>query len=142
MTGLALRLPAWLSFAVGTYFMLVPQTHAGELLVHGVSRHFHDNGENNLNFGVGYGFDSRVVMGAYHNSRRRLSAYAGYHIPVYEWRSVEFGLFLGAVTGYDRTVMPVAALTASIPIADRWRTHVTVVPSDRGVATLSLGYRF
>ena len=75
--------------------------------VHIGSQHFPGKDYNNINPGAYVRYDSGFTLGAYYNSERRVSAYAGY---TYEWG--RFGITLGGITGYKRmAILPMVVPT-------------------------------
>ena len=80
--------------------------------INGVSVHDR-SGYNGINFGAGVEHtvtrDWNVAGGWYYNSERRGSGYAYGRYTVYKQDSWDFGIGVGAVTGYQRaTVVPMA----------------------------------
>jgi hypothetical protein len=119
--------------------MLSPKAEAAELILHGPSHHFDSQaGYNNQNFGLGYAFDNNIVVGAYDNSIRRTSVYAGYVLRLTE----HVGILAGVATGYEKMpVQPAALLIFTAPITGHWLLHFNVAPVKGGFINLSLGYR-
>jgi len=140
---------------------------AGEVVFQGLSQHFRNSDQvNNLNFGLGYGFDRSIIdrvigketgghdiVGCYHNSRSHFSCYAGYYHEFHTvssgpLRHLELGGMIGAVTGYKYApIMPAGLFMASYPIGILWGDkhtilHFSLVPTKSGPATLSIGYRW
>jgi len=74
---------------------------AGTVGAHIGSVHIPQADFNNVNPGLYYRSDAGWTAGAYRNSLRRGSVYAGY-----TWQYSHFGLTAGAVTGYGHGVMP------------------------------------
>ena len=74
---------------------------AGTLGVHLASHHFPQSEFNNFNPGLYYRSDAGWTAGAYRNSLRRGSAYAGY-----TWQRGAIGLTAGGITGYGHGVLP------------------------------------
>jgi len=111
---------------------------AAELILHGPSYHFdRDAGYNRANFGAGYAFDNKFVVGTYHNSEYRPSVYAGRLFPFNE----HFSVLAGAVTGYQHAITPAAVAVFTVPIEKNWRLHINVVPFKDGFINLALGMR-
>ena len=81
------------TLAAAILCVLAPIAYAEELNFIVASIHFqYNSSENNFNPGVGYGFSSSVLdswfgvggydeIGAYYNSHRKPSIYAGYYYP-------------------------------------------------------------
>ncbi len=144
-------------------FCLLAQIACAEELNFTVaSIHFKDNAsENNFNPGVGYGFSSSIfdpwfgaggydVIGAYYNSHRKASVYAGYYYPFVrgpQLDGLELGVMGAIATGYS-PVMPAVLLVATYPVGKYFgspglNARATVVPlPDFGVLTFSIAYRF
>jgi len=129
------------AFVAGAFLwtLLFPQAQAAEIIFHGPSYHFdEERGYNNANFGLGYAFDNRAVVGTYYNSEYRASVYAGYLIEL----SAHVGVLIGAATGYEQQVVsPAVLLTFTVPLENRWRLHVNVAPAKDGLINLALGRR-
>jgi len=128
-------------------------SHADELNLGGVSHHFrHDKEHNDLNFGLGYGFDfDRGVgleAGAYANSEYVYTYYALVRYQPFEFGPVRAGALAGAVTGYShcnhRHVCPAALPALSVDLSSIVLT-VVAVPSIGnfldGVVSLQLGVK-
>lgn len=102
---------------------------AAQFGLHLASVHAPRNGMNNANPGAYIISDKGWTIGAYYNSERRVSAYAGrtliYNLP-HDWR-VEIAL--GGVSGYGkRRLLPVLAPSVSTPAVDGWRVRVAYLP--------------
>jgi hypothetical protein len=142
---LADRIVFWLVMAfAGIVLGNCTPSPAAELILHGPSYHFSDNGMNNANYGVGYRFDNRVVAGVYHNSLGRASVYLAYLLPVatLPW-NVSADVLLGAVTGYEQmAVWPAVVPILTKPMGKNWRAHISAVPVNGGFVNLSIGYQF
>jgi hypothetical protein len=131
---------------------------AGEVNVSTTSYHLRDNGQNDLNLGVGYISDTSVLdrfglavardaAGVYWNSRKTWSIYVGSYYPFYKQNLIELGAIGGIVSGYKSKtagIIPFAAMVASIEIPQHpdWSLRFTAAPMDGGVITMSIGYRF
>ncbi len=74
---------------------------AGTLGAHIGSLHFPQSDFNNFNPGLYYRSDAGWTAGAYRNSLRRGSAYAGF-----TWEHGPIGLTAGGITGYGHGVLP------------------------------------
>lgn len=98
--------------------------HSQSVLIHGLSYHSYGH-SNNYNYGMGYLFENRVMVGAYRNSEGNNSAYLGYNWKYNEYLSVTM---LGA-TGYrEFPVMAAVLPTFSIPVADKFYLNVVAAP--------------
>jgi len=111
---------------------------AADILFHGPSTHL-GGGYKNDNYGIGYAFDNRAVVGTYANSIGRRTVYAGYFFPIVDNLSV----LAGAATGYEYggvryLLVPAVVLSYRIPITGRWAARVNVVPFGYGVINLAL----
>jgi hypothetical protein len=112
----------WVLFLCVVAIVFSEDSHAaGEfyLSLGGVSHHFSKGDYNEQNFGIGAeyrGSDWSVGAGEYRNSERRRSfyEYAAFQ-PLY-WRTVQFGVIAGSVTGYakGREFFALPAVTAQI----------------------------
>lgn len=97
-------------------------------------------GFNDVNPGLYYRADDGATVGAYHNSLRRTSVYAGYTLvgdtPIPE---VSYSLGLGVITGYTKPVMPLVA-----PSLHYGPVRVTFIPNTKqtGAAVLHLSLEF
>jgi hypothetical protein len=106
-------------------------SQAGELLIHAGSLHGNKRYDveggagtyNNFNPGIGYRFDSGVVTGAYYNSYRTTTVYAGY---IKMWKtgigSLEVGGLGVVATGYQvqtgHAIQPLGSLAVSVTMGD------------------------
>lgn len=79
-------------------------------------------GINNFNPGVYIQADGWTA-GAYRNSYRRPSLYLGHTL---SWGPAS--LFLGAVTGYHKPVLPLVAPSLAGPSYEGWRPRLTLIP--------------
>jgi len=82
-------------------------------------------------------------IGAYHNSLRRPSTYAGISWQPWQLGPVAVGGMVGAVTGYTPSPRLAGALVASLPVS-RAAVHLTIAPDSRGspgVAALSISWK-
>jgi hypothetical protein len=138
---------------VASIAMLPLPACAGELILHTVSVHFHPNhDQNNSNFGLSYladtsclgseRFKNNVIAGVFHNTRYNPTAYAGCYFNLVEYRMIEVGVMLALFTGYDHPVTPSGLLIGTYHVTGTWNLRVSLAPVSRGVATLSVGYRF
>lgn len=97
---------------------------AGTLGLHIGSQHYPAKDFNNANPGVYYISDQCWTVGAYYNSERKQSVYAGK-----SWDFGPFRLQAGLITGYSRPVLPMLAPSVSLGAGFR----LTVLPKvERG----------
>jgi hypothetical protein len=75
---------------------------AGTIGIDTVSAHVPQRGQDDFNPGAYYRFDNGASFGAYHNSMRRVSAWAGW-----SWSFGPVSLTAGAITGYQIKHEPV-----------------------------------
>ena len=116
--------------------MLFGKARADEFLLHGPSVHF-QSGHNDATFGVGYQYKD-FLGGVYYNSERETSVYGGYRIGLTD----NWGVIVGAVTGYERcSVCPAALLTYRIPVSKSINLHFNAAPIDGGFVNLTVGVR-
>jgi hypothetical protein len=101
---------------------------------------------NNLNFGLGYSWDSGLSVGMYYNSFERPTAYVAQ-----EWMPFEhFGVFGGLATGYDSmTGKPITAIGGFIiraPLFERYTANILITPpinnKTHGVVHLAILKKF
>ena len=118
---------------------------AGEVVIHVGSYHspstYAYQGEtvsyNNVNPGVGYRFDNGVVVGAYYNSYREPTVYAGY-APLWQTpiQQLQLGGMIGVGTGYSiptgRSVTPLGALIGRWELTDTYSVQLLFVPKIHG----------
>lgn len=98
--------------------------HSQSLLIHGLSYHSYGH-SNNYNYGLGYLFENRVIVGAYRNSENHNSMYLGYNWKYNEYLSLTV---LGA-TGYKEFPVMFALLpTVSVPVADKFYVNLVAAP--------------
>jgi len=152
-----------------TLLLLSTAAHADTLGVHAVS--WHDQpGYNNRNPGVYYATDDGIVIGAYRNSQRSNTVYAGKILERNLTENVAVSVTLGLATGYctytkrseavlstnkrilgyrdvierrERVVTPLIA--PSIRLGGDYAVRITAIPSTRwtaGVIHASLEVRF
>ena len=96
------RLPLLLSCLLAAAGLLAtPSARAGTIGLHLASAHMPERHFNNTNPGLYYRSDEGWTAGAYRNSLRRTSDYAGY---TWEWGRL--AVTGGAVTGYAQSVQP------------------------------------
>ena len=127
--------------------------HAATFGVHLGSAHFPGGSyQNNFNPGVYVRTDDGITVGAYYNTLRRASVYAGY---TFEYGPL--GLLGGVVTGYQpklidgvsygqgKTLTPMVALSLSLPPLGGFKPMVMLVPpvrSSPAVLHLAFEHRF
>ncbi len=140
--------------AAAGLFLMSPSANAAvdTVGVHVGSVHFPQNNFNNVNPGLYVAGsinnvpvlpDGRYVVGAYYNSERKGSLYAGFIYPVTEYVDV----VLGAITGYSAApILPLVAPSLHFPIMGAWSGRVLYVPkiekSGAHVIHLSLERKF
>ena len=96
---------------------------AGTLGAHLASLHFPQNDFNNFNPGIYYRSDGGWTAGAYRNSLRRGSVYAGY-----TWEFGRFGLTGGGITGYGHGVQPLLVPSVVLFTHDGVAARVAYIP--------------
>lgn len=127
--------------------------HAATLGVHVGSTHYPGGSyQNNFNPGVYLRTDDGITVGAYYNTLRRASVYAGY---TYQYGP--FGLLGGVVTGYQpkvidgliygegKTLTPMLALSLQLPDLGGFKPMVMLVPpfqNSPAVLHLAFEHRF
>lgn len=108
---------------------LLPALASAETAVglHLGSQHYPAKGQNNVNPGLYVRSADGWTAGAYHNSHRKLSAYAGR-----TWDRDFYGIrpavTLGVITGYRHAVLPMLIPSVATPAIDGWRGRLTYVP--------------
>jgi hypothetical protein len=99
-----------------------------------------------INPGVYVEFKRGAVLGVYHNSLGRRSAYAAYKFNLARNEDAEFGVALGGVTGYDWRVSPFVLPTLRLALGPRYGARIDYVPKTSftraHVFHLSLEYKF
>jgi len=113
------------------------------LILNTVSTHFqHNSQENNINLGAFYrfGIEDQYVIGAYDNSHRKLSIFAGERFHLTNVDKIDVGVIAGAVTGYARPILPGALLSLRYKVNERVSIYLHVAPVDSGVASLAIGW--
>jgi hypothetical protein len=92
--------------------------------VHVGSVHDRD-GFNNVNPGLYVRLDSGLTLGTVYNSERRQSYYAGWtwSAPLHE--RVEASVTLGAITGYETGVLPMAVPSLAVAVGDNTKLRVS-----------------
>jgi hypothetical protein len=96
---------------------------AGTFGVHLGSVHFPQRDFNNANPGLYYRSDFGWTTGAYRNSLRRSSAYAGL-----TWQWDRLALTAGGVTGYADGVQPLLVPSFSFLRTERFSLRVAFIP--------------
>lgn len=88
--------------------------------------------------------DVRVAAGAFRNSIRKNSVYAGAAWQPLRLGPAHVGVFGGAITGYNRGVMPMAAGIVSMYLTPRTQFHMIIIPTVKGLtpATLALSVKY
>ena len=129
------------------------QAHAATFGLHLGGMHFPSASyQNNINPGMYVRTDDGLTLGAYYNTLRRVSIYAGY---TYEFGP--FGLMGGVITGYKpkmidgvsygqgKTLTPIAALSLRLPQLYGFAPMLMLVPpfeSSPAVFHLAFEHRF
>lgn len=105
--------------------------------VHGHKRFFNDDGSsgvyNNTNLGVGWRTDGSYVLGAYYNSYRRPTVYAGRWLLWEVSESVQLGGWAALATGYKdyitrRELNVIGALTFRYSLGGGYSAYISGVP--------------
>lgn len=110
-------------------FALLPALASAETVIglHLGGQHYPQKEQNNVNPGVYIRSDDGWTAGAYHNSHRKLSAYAGR-----TWDRDFYGMrpavTAGLITGYRHAVLPMLIPSVATPAVDGWRARVAYVP--------------
>ena len=150
--------------------ILPSMVNAGELVTHTVSYHTSNNedntktwqtqdgygntmthskttaGYNNMNYGLGYRWDSGWSAGVYKNSYYRTAVYA-----TKDWMFTQnIGVFAGLATGYENVsgyaLTPIGGLTARLQVTKDISLNMVVVPpiskDTDGVAHLMVLQKF
>lgn len=97
---------------------------AQSVIFHGISYHSHGS-YNNYNYGFGYLFENRFMVGAYKNSQNSNSAYVGYNWKYNEYLSVSV---LGAVGYKEFPVMALVLPTISVPVIQNIYLNIAATP--------------
>lgn len=113
--------------------------------VHVGSQHFPKQDFNNFNPGVYVQFEAAEtawVAGAYYNSERRPTVYAGWNYSVTPWLDVT----LGGATGYRWPVTPAIIPSVHFPVTDNVHARVAFIPrfekSGSNVVHLAMEWRY
>lgn len=124
----------------GLLLLAIP-SQAATLGLHTVTWHeqhqANDAPYNGINPGAYALLDNGATLGAYRNSIRRTSVYAGYTL---QTPARHFALTVGAITGYDAApVMPLLVASARIPLGERAALRLFAVPrpTPKGSAAVS-----
>lgn len=125
--------PVLIGAAIGSAigYAVTREAYAQSIIVHGLSHHSKDNSKyENVNLGLAYRTTDNVIFGALRNSYGDPIIYAGY-----QWQlNSYFSVTLGGAIGYEEApVMPIAALTLSVPIYQELRLTGSVLPMEGGV---------
>jgi hypothetical protein len=86
--------------------------------------------------------DVRAAAGVFRNSIRNTSVYAGAAWQPVHVGPARLGVFGGAITGYNRGLMPMAAGIVSFPINERAGVNVIVLPSVKGLTPFTVAFSF
>lgn len=120
--------------------LLVPvQETSGQISVHLTLRSYHFDRSvdyNEWNFGAGLGYDTGPVdleVGAYYNSRRNISFYVTAVKTYPENTTAGLSAAVGAVTGYQDVVDPMAVAGARLGTDPRLR--MIFLPTSGGVVS-------
>ncbi|NKI94465.1 hypothetical protein [Rhizobacter sp. SG703] len=116
----AARLCALVGLAVAAF---TPAASAESWGLHIASKHIPAKRYNNSNPGAYYRSDDNWTIGAYHNSLRRNSVYAGYTL-----EHGRFGVTMGGVTGYDHAVQPLFVPTVSLFTVQGVTARIAFIP--------------
>ena len=95
--------------------------------LHLVSAHFDDSDFESVNPGLYVRLNNGATAGAYRNSMRRVSAYAGWTWDT-DFHGFRPAITAGVVTGYERAVMPLLVPSISTPAVDGFRARFTFIP--------------
>lgn len=98
-------------------------------------------GYNSANPGLYARWDSGLTLGAYYNSMRRPSAYAGW---TWSDSADRFALTAGAVTGYEHAVDPLLVPSVRLGITDEasLRVALLLAPKASPAVHFSVEWRF
>jgi hypothetical protein len=124
---------------------LADEIFANTLSAH-FSAHFTEKQErNNVNPGLLYLFNNRVVTGAFLNTHKKMSFFAGYYTPFKSTHLGRYkltpGFITGAATGYEGGITYGPIPTVTLGMSKRWDLHLTITPIPGGVASLAFGYK-
>lgn len=100
---------------------------AGVFGQHIGSQHWPSRDYNNVNPGLYYRSDTNWTVGAYRNSYRRLSVYAGKTFATDLPGGFEAAVTVAAISGYEESKLMVAPSLAS-PKIDGWRVRFVGLP--------------
>lgn len=126
LTALALALAC-----SGAGAELLPETVGA----HVASWHVHE-GFNNVNPGLYARWDSGLTMGAYWNSERAMSAYAGW---TFSFQEDRYALTVGAVSGYQRAaVLPLVVPSVKLRLTEQASVRLSWVLGPKGGEALHL----
>lgn len=100
-----------------------PPAAAGTIGVHLGSIHFPQRDFNNANPGLYYRSEAGWTAGAYRNSLRRTSAYAGH-----TWQWDRLALTAGGVTGYADKLQPLLVPSFAFLRSERLSLRVAFIP--------------
>jgi hypothetical protein len=103
--------------------VFAPPAAAGTVGVHLGSIHFPQRDFNNSNPGLYYRSDGGWTVGAYRNSLRRTSAYAGH-----TWQWDRLALTAGGVTGYADRVQPLLVPSYAFLRTQAFSLRVAFIP--------------
>jgi hypothetical protein len=106
-----------------TLAAFAPAASAETWGLHIASKHIPAKRYNNSNPGAYYRSDENWTVGAYHNSLRRNSVYAGYTL-----EHGRFGVTMGGVTGYDHAVQPLFVPTVSLFTVQGVTARIAFIP--------------
>ncbi len=128
--------------------LTVGSANADELFINTVSVHFADKQpDNNINAGALYLFNNRAVGGAFYNTHKKMSFFAGYYTPIMSWSTrvgrykLVPGFIAGGATGYQGGVTPGAVPTLTLGVSDRFDLNLTITPIKGGVTSLAFGFK-
>jgi|GEM_PF-1423964 len=83
---------------------------------------------NDSNPGLYARWDSGLVLGTLRNSERRQSVYAAYVMESQRWNGLSAAVMVGGITGYSRSVSPMASVSVAAAVTDRALVRVSLLP--------------
>lgn len=124
---LYLALMYFFGFLTGLFLATSPAC-ADTLILHLGSKHFPSRDYNNFNPGLAYRTDSGWTLGAYRNSIRRTSVYAGRQ---FDWGltpDLQASVTVGAVSGYYRSLRPLVVPSLGLRVSPDLRFRLAFLP--------------
>lgn len=120
---------AWVTAAAAVIGALVLATPVkAETIGAHVGSWHSEPGFNNVNPGAYYRDDSGATIGAYRNSIRRVSTYAGWTWSKPITQGVQASVTAGVITGYDGGVMPMAIPSLRVEVGEHLAVRTIVIP--------------